>query len=131
MSTSLGPSPGAARYPEHKVNIQPSDKCWRVSLDGSTVAQSNRALLLIENGYEPVIYFRPQDVRSETMLQSDSKTTCPFKGQADYFATEIDGKKKDIAWVYPAVYEEVESIAGYIAFYADRVEVKSVDINEE
>jgi len=131
MSTTLGPSPGAARYPQHKVDIHSSDKAWCVSLDGRTVARSDRVLLLDENGYEAVIYFPPQDVRSETMLQSESKTSCPFKGQASYFAAEIDGKLTDIAWVYPAVYEEVEPIEGYIAFYADRVEVKAVDINEE
>ncbi len=131
MSTTLGPSPGAARYPEHRVNIQASDKGWRVLLDGRTLAESGRTLLLNESGYEPVTYFPPQDVSSELMLQSESQTTCPFKGRADYFAASIDGKQKDIAWVYPAVYNEVQSIAGYIAFYSDRVELESVEINEK
>lgn len=131
MSATLGPSPGAARYPEHRINVQTSDKVWCVLLDGRTLAESNTTLLLNESGYEPVTYFPPQDVSSESMLQSESQTTCPFKGRAYYFAASVDGKQKDIAWVYPAVYNEVESIAGYIAFYADRVEIESVEINEK
>lgn len=130
MNATLGPSPGAARYPEHKVDIQSSNKRWRVLLDGRTLAESNRVLLLNESGYEPVTYFPPQDVSIESMLQSDAQTTCPFKGRADYLAANIDGKQKDVAWVYPAVYDEVEAIAGYIAFYADRVAVGSVEVDE-
>lgn len=38
MSATLGASPGAARYPEHRVNIQASHKVWRMLLDGRTLA---------------------------------------------------------------------------------------------
>jgi len=131
MSASLGPSPGAARYPEHRIDIESSDKVWRVLLDGRTLAESNRALLLDESGYETVAYFPRQDVSIEFMLQSDAQTTCPFKGRADYFAASIDGKQQDIAWIYPAVYDEVDLIAGYIAFYADRVAVGAEEVDEQ
>lgn len=94
------------------------------------LAASDKALLVEESGYEPVTYFPPQDVTSEYMLQSESHTTCPFKGRAEYFAASVDGEQKDIAWFYPAVYDEVEAIAGYIAFYADRVEIESEENDE-
>lgn len=131
MSATLGPSPGAARHPQHRMNIRASNKMWRVMLDGRELAASNQALLLEESGYEPVTYFPPQDVSIESMLRSDSQTTCPFKGQAGYFAAIVDRSRQDIAWFYPAVYDEVESIAGYIAFYADRVEMEPEGIDEK
>lgn len=131
MSATLGSSPGAARYPEHRIDIQNSNKVWRVLLDGRTLAESNKALLLDESGYERVTYFPPQDVSIESMRQSDAQTTCPFKGRANYFAASINGKQTDIAWVYPTVYDEVEEIAGYIAFYADRVAVGSEEVDEK
>jgi len=127
MSTTSGPSPGAVRHPHYKLNIHTSNRSWRVRLDGRTLAASDKALVVEENGYEPVTYFPLQDVNIDVMQQSDSRTSCPFKGQADYFAASVDGKQKDIAWVYPSVYNEVESIAGYIAFYADRVEIESME----
>jgi len=131
MRKSLGPSPGAARYPEHTVEILTSDKVWRIQLDARTLAKSNRVLLLKESGYEPVAYFPPRDVSVDTLLPSEAQTTCPFKGRADYFAASIDGKQTDIAWSYPAVYDEVAAIAGYIAFYADRVAVTSEEVDEK
>ena len=76
-------------------------------LNGRMLAASNKALLVEESGYEPVTYFPPHDVAIDSMLQSDSKTTCPFKGQAGYFAANIAGEQKDIAWFYPDVYDEV------------------------
>ncbi len=125
MNTTLGPSPGAARHPMHTVQVTPSDRNWTVNLDRSLLAQSNQALLVEESGYAPVVYFPPQDVRVNSMVESDSRTTCPFKGESQYLAAEIDGKRTDIAWSYPAVFNEVDAIAGYIAFYVDRVEIHS------
>ena len=88
------------------------------------VARSGRVLMLSEAGYSPVVYFPPDDVRTDALIASDSSTHCPFKGDAFYWAAEIDGKLTDIAWYYPLTFDEVSSIAGYIAFYIDRVVVR-------
>ncbi len=131
MSPTLGASRAAARHPMHTLEILPSDRIWTVMLGGSLLARSETALVLEESGYAPVVYFPPQDVRAESMLESDSRTTCPFKGEAQYLAAEIDGKRIDIAWSYRDVYNEVEAIAGYIAFYADRVELHTESVDEK
>jgi len=129
MSATLGPSPGAIRHPQHWVSIHASGENWRVKLGNRVLAASKNTLLLEESGYEPVLYFPLQDVNNEAMLESDSQTTCPFKGVAEYFAATVDGVKQDIAWSYPAVYDEVEKIAGYVAFYADHIDIESLDSN--
>lgn len=79
--------------------------------------------MLIESGYSPVVYFPPEDVRTEALIESNTSTHCPFKGDASYWAAEIDGEKRDIAWFYPRTFDEVSPIAGFIAFYVDRVTV--------
>ena len=89
------------------------------------VARSDRALLLSEAGYSPVVYFPPDDVRTEALSSSDTQTHCPFKGDASYWAAEIDGELTDVGWYYPQTFDEVSEIAGYIAFYKDRVVVVS------
>jgi len=127
MSATLGPSPGAIRHPQHCVKIYASGENWRVKLGNRVLAASEKALLLEESGNKPVLYFPPQDVNNEAMLESDSQTTCPFKGVAKYFAATIDNVKQDIAWSYPAVYDEAGKIAGYVAFYADRIDIESLD----
>ena len=125
MSKTLGPSPGAQKYPDHTVRISTDDGHWTATVNGTRVAESRDALVVDETGYERVIYFPGRDVRTELFDESDSRTTCPFKGEAHYFAADVGGKKEDIAWFYPAVYDEVATIAGYVAFYTDRVTLRS------
>lgn len=119
-AATLGPSPGNARDPEHAVIIRPAGGRWSVSHDGTVLAQSSEALLLEESGYGPVVYFPPTDVVYEQLVASDTRTRCPFKGEARYYAVGPDGAV-DVAWCYPQVYDEVAPIAAHVAFYADRV----------
>ncbi len=124
MSTSEGPAPGFVNHPDHVVQIVPSDHRWTVR-DGEVVlADSHRALLVEETGYERVIYFPPEDVSLERLIQNDDRTTCPFKGEARYFVHATAENGQPLAWTYPSVYGEVAPIKGYIAFYEDRIELQ-------
>ncbi len=125
MSKSLGPSPGALRHPEHEIRVVENPGRWTVDLNGDRVADSRATLALDESGYPQRIYFPTADVQTDMFDESDSRTTCPFKGQARYLAADVDGELKDIAWFYPDVYDEVAKIADYIAFYPDRVTLRS------
>lgn len=120
-----GPAPGFINHPEHHVQIAPSDQHWIVR-DGDTVlAQSRRALVVEETGYERVIYFPPGDVSMQRLIQTDDRSTCPFKGEARYFVHAVTENTQAIAWTYPSVYDEMASIQGYIAFYEDRINMYS------
>ena len=130
MGKSLGPSPGVVRYSEHQLNISGNPGRWSARVNGVVVADSHKTLVLDETNYGRVVYFPPQDVMTGQLTASDSSTTCPFKGEAKYFAAEIDGKTRDVAWHYPAVYDEVSEIEGHIAFYADRVDVGQEPAND-
>ena len=125
VKKTLGASPGALRHPQHQVRIGSSDECWRASLDGVLLAESEQVLTVDETGYAQVIYFPPEDVALNDLGSSDSVTTCPFKGEAHYFSAKVAGKVQDVAWYYPLVYDEVMPIQGYVAFYADRVSLTS------
>jgi len=59
------------------------------------------ALALDETGYDRALYFPPEDVDTHKLAASDTRTTCPFKGEARYYA--VDGE--DVAWTYRAVYD--------------------------
>jgi len=110
------------------IRIIESEQRWSVSSGSFQLASSNAALLMEESGFPPVVYFPPEDVVTGLMLNSETRSVCPFKGEAHYHSIEMldpDGKtgEKDISWYYPEVYDGVAAIAGYIAFYADRVSV--------
>lgn len=126
MSNSRGPAPGFQRHPDHSIAIRPALARWQVQGRDGLVADSLGALILDESGYAPVVYFPRADVRMRRLTPTASKTTCPFKGSASYWRLASSGSAQDVAWSYPETYDEVTDIAGYVAFYADRITVTEV-----
>ncbi len=124
MSTNKGPAPGFINHPDHIVRIASADHRWTVR-DGDTVlADSRRVLVVEETGYEHEIYVPPEDVSPERLIQTEHRTTCPFKGEARYFVHAATNNGQPLAWIYPSVFDEVSPIKGYIAFYEDRIELQ-------
>ncbi|WWC92158.1 uncharacterized protein L201_007112 [Kwoniella dendrophila CBS 6074] len=57
--------------------------------------------------------------------ESDTHTTCPWKGEASYFnyKTEDGELIKDIAWFYPKPKSDAEAqVGGRIAFYVSKID---------
>lgn len=127
MSATLGAAPGFRRHPQHQIEIRAAATRWQASHGNDLLADSSDALLLHESQYAPVVYFPRADVKLGLLVATDSKTTCPFKGEANYYriATTVSGD--DIAWSYAVTYNEVSPIAGHVAFYADRVLVTEAE----
>ena len=101
-----------------------SSRHIQVVIGGVTVADTHRPRLLFETNMVTRYYIPKEDVRMDLLLPSDKRTQCPYKGSASYYSAEVGGKiNEDIAWYYPAVYDEVSAIGGYVAFYAERVEM--------
>ena len=58
------------------------------------------------------------------LVESDHRTTCPFKGEASHSSVSVGTTVLENAlWWYPHPMDEVAGLAGYAAFYADRLEV--------
>jgi uncharacterized protein (DUF427 family) len=78
--------------------------------------------------YEEVegnIYFPPECVNKQYLKQSDTLTTCYWKGLASYYTLDVKGKiNEDAAWYYPEPKEAAKNIKGYIAFWKG-VEIKN------
>ena len=127
---SLGPSPGALRYPEHRVDIKAAPGTWRARLGDTELARSDHAWCVSESGYPDVIYFPRESVHLDRLNSSQSETTCPFKGRAGYYAAQVGGQLRDIAWFYPRTYREVEQLADHIAFYTHSVTIERENDHE-
>ncbi|MEM8731058.1 MAG: DUF427 domain-containing protein [Pseudomonadota bacterium] len=111
-----------------KIKIVKAQGVWTVRSGGAVLAESNQALELLENGYNPVIYFPRDDVGMAFLEPTDKATTCPHKGQASYFS--IMNRSATIengAWSYEDPIADVAEIKGYVAFYAtDDVTVERI-----
>ena len=123
MTTSKGPAPGFINEADHEVRISASEQRWIVRLGTRVLADSIRTQMLMETGFEPVIYFPLGDVNMSHLVQTEDRTTCPFKGEAQYFRNAASKDKRPIAWRYPLVFDEVAAIKGHIAFYGNRVDL--------
>jgi uncharacterized protein (DUF427 family) len=112
-----------ARDPHKRVDVLSSSRAVRVEVDGVLVAESSRPLLLFETTL-PVRYYLPvEDVRVE-LVQSPTRSECPYKGHATWWSARIgDGLAEDVAWSYPSPVPENPRIAGLICFRNERVDL--------
>jgi len=63
-------------------------------------------------------YFPPSSIKKEFFKETDTHTTCPWKGEASYYSIEVGGEEnKDAAWYYPETSELAKNIKGYVAFW--------------
>lgn len=63
-------------------------------------------------------YFPPSALKQEFFKSTDHHTVCPWKGTANYYSLEVDGKiNENAAWYYPEVSELAKGIKGRVAFW--------------
>lgn len=92
------------------------------------VGETRAALTLAEASYPPVQYV-PRRAADMTLLErSDYTTYCPYKGDANYYRIPALGEAGlNCVWTYEKPFAAVTDIAGYLAFYPDRVPIELSD----
>jgi uncharacterized protein (DUF427 family) len=96
----------------------------RVVIDGTTIADTSAGLRVLETAGPPVYYFPPADVRLDLLARSPHGSVCEWKGDAGYW-TYDDGHGRridNVAWSYERPLPGYEALAGYLAFYAGKVD---------
>jgi uncharacterized protein (DUF427 family) len=96
-----------------------SDAGGRVAIHAGAqpVAASDRAIRLSERGYPPRYYLPADSLVAARLFEAALRTHCPYKGDACYYHLLLANDRLDeAAWVYPTPYEQMQAIAGYIAF---------------
>jgi uncharacterized protein (DUF427 family) len=117
----LQPS-GYVDRPDYRVDLLRRRNRVTVRHDGQLLAETTGAVVVDEQDHGLVFYVPRQDVRLDLLERTDDHSRCPFKGEASYWRTAQGGQP--VAWSYEEPYPEVASIAGYVAFYQDRVQVE-------
>jgi uncharacterized protein (DUF427 family) len=108
----------------HPITIQPNPARVVVTVCGTTVADTTRALTLREASYRAVEYIPRADVDMAVLEPSDHQTYCPFKGDCAYFSVVTgDGTVDNAVWTYEQPYPAVAPIKEYVAFYPNKVEI--------
>ena len=95
----------------------------RVVVDGVTIADSIRALRVLETSHPQTIYVPAGDVRTDLLGPGEGRSVCEWKGRATYH-TLVLGERRipDVAWSYEQPQPGYESLTGCLAFYPGRVD---------
>ena len=97
----------------------------RVVHEGSVLVDTVEAMRVLETSHPPVYYVPPAAISMEHIQRSGSRGSfCEFKGVASYWNL---GAAHDVAWSYERPTRGFEALAGYLAFYASRVDECWVD----
>jgi uncharacterized protein (DUF427 family) len=110
--------------PDHPITVEANPERIVVRAAGKVIADTTQALTLREADYPPVQYIPLADVEESALRPTESRTYCPYKGDASYYSlVTADGEVTDAVWTYEKPYDAVSAIAGHVAFYPQHVEM--------
>jgi uncharacterized protein (DUF427 family) len=112
-------------YPRPPL-ITPDPRSIKVSFEGRLIAETTRAVRVLETASPPTFYLPPTDVEVDLFVENGRRSQCEWKGIAIEF--DLVGGPGSVGWAYPRVFREFEAIAGWFSFYPSRVECR---VNEE
>ena len=116
-------APGYEKHPDYFVDCQISPKWVRAVVNGETIADSKRAVVLRETRHTPVYYFPRHDVRMDLAERTDHHTFCPFKGEASYWTLSVgDRSVENVMWSYETPFEEATDMKDLVALYWNKVD---------
>lgn len=119
---------GHPRDPYTRIDIHRSSRHVHIEINGMTIAESHRPLILFETGLIPRYYLPPADVNQQYLRRSSASTRCPYKGLASYWHVKAGDKlQRDMVWSYLSPLDEVQKIAGFLAFYQEKIPGFTID----
>ncbi len=126
----IEPKPGQESvwdYPR-PPRVEPTSKRIRVVFNGVTIADTTRAIRVLETSHPPSFYIPMDDVQEQYLTRTAQRTYCEFKGAASYWTLKVEARvSENAAWGYLDPARGYEAITGYITFYPSRVDACYVD----
>ena len=115
------PGPGQESvwdYPRPPA-LRRCDKRVKILLGGETIADTTRALRVLETSHPPTYYLPPADVDMQYLHAVSGTSFCEWKGSASYYDIVCKGKTiPRAAWTYHRPQSGYLELKDHIAFYA-------------
>jgi uncharacterized protein (DUF427 family) len=93
-----------------------------IRLGGQIIADTMRAMRVLETHHAPSHYLPPDDV-SAMLVPATGRTVCEWKGAARYYDVSSGTVTvRRAAWAYDQPTGHFRPLAGYLAFYAGLME---------
>jgi uncharacterized protein (DUF427 family) len=112
--------------------LEAARRTLRIVHGNTVIAETSRALRILETSHPPVYYFPPADVAINLLRPRLGRTSfCEFKGSARYWDLVLNDdhrqKISDVAWSYDNPSKPFAALRDHLAFYASRVDECWVD----
>jgi uncharacterized protein (DUF427 family) len=115
------PRENVQSYPRPPA-LEPVPQRILIRLGGVVVAETSRAMRVLETHHAPTYYLPPEDVRA-LLHPVPGSSVCEWKGVARYFDVRAgDATAARAAWCYDRPTARFAPLAGYAAFYAGMME---------
>ena len=94
----------------------------RIEYGEVSIAESTRALRILETAGPPTFYLPPDCVQREYLLPGRGESHCEWKGVATFWSLKVAGTMiENVAWSYREPYAGFERIRDYLSFYPARI----------
>ena len=121
--------------------LEPTGRQVRVFHAGIVVAETTRALRILETSHPPVFYLPQADIRMQLLRPSTQRSSyCEFKGVATYWSLDLNGAHlpsgdplaptssfATVAWTYPEPSRAFRALRDHFAFYPSKLDECTVD----
>jgi uncharacterized protein (DUF427 family) len=116
---------GHPRDPYSRIDVYRTSRHVRVLLDGEVLADTTRASALYETGLPPRYYMPADDVRTELLEPSSTRTRCAYKGSASYWSVCVgDELVDDLVWTYRDPDDDAKQVRDLLCFFNERVDLE-------
>jgi uncharacterized protein (DUF427 family) len=103
--------------------LEPVPARVTVKCGAVVIANTMNAVRVLETASPPTYYLPMADVMHGVLVPCDGESFCEWKGRARYWTVSTPQRQAArAAWGYPAPDRAFAAIAGYVAFYAGRMD---------
>lgn len=128
MKNTKGPGQESVWDYPRPPKAEKTGKHIRVVFGGKVIADTTRAVRVLEISHPPVYYIPPEDVDFRHLEPAPGNSFCEWKGEAQYHSIVVGGQKADrAAWSYANPNPDYAEIKDHIAFYASKMDSCTVD----
>ncbi len=108
--------------------LEPARRRVRAVVGGVVVADTTRALRVLETSHPPTYYVPPADARTDLLVPAEGSSFCEWKGRAVYHDAVVDGRRvARVAWSYPDPTAPFAGLRDHLAFYLPALDAGLVD----
>ncbi len=121
---AVEPRPGQESvwdYPRPPA-VEPVAQPVRIEVDSLVLAETERAVRVLETASAPAVYLPFEDVRMDLMRREGGGTVCEWKGPWIHWAVETGERRiRRAAWSYTDPWSGFEALRDHLGFYPSKV----------